>query len=130
MEGSRDGPADRTGERDPIELGVALLERLEHAELSVADAMDRIELVTTDPAFQRQILREAENRGAIERDDDVVRPAGDAFVRFESEVVVREGEFDCQRCGTTISEGHFIKLEDSEIGAFGSSCVRKVTGRE
>jgi hypothetical protein len=115
---------------DPVELGVALLERLEHDELSVAEAMDRIELVTTDPNLQRRILREAETRGAIERDDEAVRPAGDTFVRFESEVVVREGEFDCRRCGASITEGHFLKLEDSELGAFGSSCIRKVTGRE
>jgi hypothetical protein len=121
---------DSTTGDDPIDLGVALLERLEHEELSVADAMDRIELVTTDPNLQRRILREAEARGAIERDEAVVRPAGDAFVRFESEVVVREGEFDCRRCGASISEGHFLKLEDSELGAFGSSCIRKVTGRE
>lgn len=130
MVGDRDSREEPAREDDPIELGVTLLERLEHGKLSVADAMDRIELVTTDPNLQRQILREAEARGAIERDDEVVRPAGDAFVRFESEVVVREGEFDCRRCGASISEGHFIELEDSELGAFGSSCIRKVTGRE
>jgi len=118
-------------EGDPVELSIALLERLEHEELSVADAMDRIEMITTDPALQRRILREAEDRGAIERDGAVVRPTSDAFVRFESAVVVREGEFDCRRCGTSISEGHFIKVDgDDEIGAFGSSCIRKVTGRE
>jgi len=124
------GVESQTVDGDPVELGVALLEHLEHEELSVADAMDRIEMITVDPAMQRQILREAEARGAIERDEAVVRPAGDAFVRFDSQVVVREGEFDCRRCGTTISEGHFIQVDGGEIGAFGSSCIRKVTGRE
>jgi len=115
---------------DPVELGVALLARLEHAELSVADAIDRIEAITTVPALQREILETAERRGVLDRDGTVLRPQQGGFVRFERDVVQRDGEFSCQRCGADLSTGHFIRLEPGDVGPFGSSCIRKVTGRE
>jgi hypothetical protein len=123
-------PPDPGGEEDPVELGVDLLERLEQTELSVADAMDRIEAVSTVPAVQRRILETAERRGAIEREGATVRPTSNAFVRFESQVVQREGDFECERCGAGLSTGHFLRLEHGEVGPYGSSCIRKVTGRE
>lgn len=115
---------------DPVELGVALLERLEQSELSVAEVIDRIEAITTVPELQRQILDAAEHRGAIEREGPTVRPTANSFVRFESEVLQREGEFECQRCGAGLSTGHFLRLEHGEVGPYGSSCIRKVTGRD
>lgn len=117
-------------EGDRVELGVELLANLEHAELPVAAAVDRIETVTTDPHLTREILREAEARGVIERDEAVVRPTDRSFVRFESQVIAREGDYECRRCGASITTGHFLELEAGELGPFGSSCVRKVTGRE
>jgi len=127
--GSRDA-----GEGDPVEatveLGVELLAHLEAGELSLADAIDRVETVTTDPALTREILDTAELRGAIEREDGVVRPTTGAFVSFESGTVARDGEFTCRRCGASLSTGHFILFEAGEHGPFGSSCIRKVTGRD
>ncbi|PSQ59454.1 MarR family transcriptional regulator [Halobacteriales archaeon SW_7_71_33] len=110
-----------------------MLSRLEHDELSVADALDRIEAITSVPERQREILETAERRGLVERDGARLRPAegaGDGYVRFESEVVVRHGEFTCRRCGAAIGEGHFVRLDPGEVGPFGSSCVRTVLGRD
>lgn len=115
---------------DRVELGVQLLERLEHQELSVKEVLDRVEAVTTEPATQRAILEAAERRGVIERDGDTVRPRSGAFVSFESDVVCREGEFSCRRCGAALSEGFFVRLDDGEVGPYGSTCIRKVTGRD
>ncbi|MFB6171667.1 MAG: DUF5830 family protein [Haloarculaceae archaeon] len=115
---------------DPVELGVQLLERLEHEELSLAEVLDRLETITTHPATTREILDVAERRGVIERDGTVVRPRRGTFLSFEAEVVSREGEYTCRRCGTSISTGYFMRLEAGEHGPFGSSCIRKVTGRE
>ncbi len=115
---------------DPVELGVQLLERLEHAELSLPEVIDRIETVTTDPALTREILDTAEMRGVIDRADGVVRPNRSAFLSFEAEVVTKAGEFTCRRCGASLSTGYFMKLDAGEHGPFGSSCIRKVTGRE
>jgi hypothetical protein len=114
---------------DQVERGVALIAALEHEELPLSAAVDRIETVTTNPATTRRVLDVAEERGLIERDGNAVSPRG-SFVSFESDVVVREGEFTCQRCGAEISEGHVIQLDPGEVGPFGSSCIRKVTGRE
>ncbi|WP_210408945.1 DUF5830 family protein [Halorhabdus rudnickae] len=116
---------------DPVELGVTLLANFEDAELSMAEAVDRIETITTDPHLTHEILETAERRGIIERESGLVRPTTGQYVSFESQVVTREGDFSCQRCGAGLSTGHFIRFEDDhELGPFGSSCIRKVTGRE
>jgi CRISPR/Cas system-associated protein Cas10 (large subunit of type III CRISPR-Cas system) len=125
-----DGPGEDADDADPLEVALALLERLEHAELSVKETMDRIEAITEEPTLQRQILEEAERRGIIDRDGPVVYPQGAAFVRFESDVITKEGEFSCERCGADLSTGYFIDLDPGEVGPYGSTCIRKVTGRE
>jgi len=118
-------------EPDPVELGVELLAHLEHESLSVAAAIDRIETVTTNPGLQREILDTAAMRGIIDREDGLVRPqSGGTYVSFEADVVVREGEFDCARCGASLSTGHFVQFDGGELGPFGSTCIRKVLGRE
>ena len=116
--------------RETVELGVELLGKLEFGELPLAEAVDRIETVTTDPATQRRILEVAEERGVIERDGGRVRPRSGAYVRFERDVVAKEGEFSCRRCGAELSTGYFIRLDAGELGPFGSSCIRRVTGRD
>ena len=118
------------GVAETVEVGVALLAHLEDETLSLAEAVDRIETVTTDPAVTREILDTAELRGVIDREEGVVRPRSGAFVSFERDVVRREGEFTCQRCGASLSTGYFVRFDAGEHGPFGSSCIRKVTGRE
>jgi len=135
-----DDPAERAGDAaretaasddsDPVEVGVELLSKLEDPELSVAEAVDRIETVTTHPTTTRKILDEAEKRGVIERENGIVTTTGGGYVSFQSEVVTKEGDFSCRRCGANISTGHFIKLDAGEHGAFGPECIRKVTGRD
>lgn len=116
---------------EEVELALSLLAHLEHGELSVAEAMDRIELVTTVPDKQRQILDLAVERGVLEREGGTVVPVSTGtYVRFQQDVVVKEGEFACRRCGTELSSGHFVRLDDGELGPFGSTCIRKVLGRE
>lgn len=113
-----------------VELGVELLAHLEHEELSVKEAMDRIETITRDPHQTREILDTAMMRGIIDREEGIVRPTSGSYVSFESEVVSREGEFTCKRCNADISTGYFVQFDAGEHGPFGSSCIRKVTGRE
>ncbi|WP_049935728.1 DUF5830 family protein [Haloplanus natans] len=116
---------------DRVELALDLLSALERDDLALSAAVDRIETVTTDPTLVRTILDEAELRGIVERDADRLRlrRTGD-FVRFERQVVEREGDFDCRRCGASLSTGHFVRFESGELGPFGSSCVRKLLGRD
>jgi hypothetical protein len=127
--GSTRPTVDRT-DREAVELGVELLANLEHAELDLAAAVDRIETVTADPHLTREILDTAERRGIIDRENGLIRPQTGDYVSFEADVVTREGEFTCRRCGAEISTGHFVRFDAGEHGPFGSSCIRKVTGRE
>lgn len=113
------------------ELGVELLAHLEHEELSLAETIDRIETVTSSPSLTRTILDDAELQGIIERENGRIRvQRGGTHVAFDEQVVTREGEFDCRRCGASISTGHFVQFETDELGPFGPQCVRKVVGRE
>jgi len=122
---------DSASREEKLELGVELLAHLEHEELSLAAAIDRIETVTTSPALTREILDAAEKRGVIEREDALLRvQRGGTYVNYDSQVTRREGEFECRRCGTGIATGHFVTLDAGELGPFGSSCIRKVTGRD
>ena len=123
--------SERASRDQRRELGVQLLAHLEDGELSLATAIDRLETVTTSPALTRDILDTAEKRGIIEREDARLRVRrGGTYVDYDSQVVARDGEFECRRCGATITTGHFLRLDAGELGPFGSSCVRKVTGRE
>lgn len=115
---------------ETVELALELLANLEHDSLSLPEVVDRIETVTTNPTLTRTILDEAEKRGLIEREGALLKIRGGGFVRYESQVVTKEGDFSCQRCGTGISTGHFIEFDTGEVGPFGSSCIRKVTGRD
>jgi hypothetical protein len=119
---------DRIDER--VELALDLLANLERESLSLPDVVDRIETVTTDPTLVRRVLDEAELRGIVDREDGRIRVRRGGYVSFESQVVAREGDFDCRRCGASISTGHFVQFETDELGPFGSSCVRRILGRE
>ncbi|RLM57634.1 MarR family transcriptional regulator [Halobellus sp. Atlit-31R] len=114
-----------------VELGVDLLAHVEAESFSLSAAVDRIETVTTNPALTREILDTAELRGIIERGEGRLRTRrGGTFVRFEQQVIEREGDYRCRRCGASLSTGHFVQFESGELGPFGPSCVRKVLGRE
>ena len=114
---------------DAVELGVSLLANLDDDELALAAAIDRLETVTSDPHTTRTILDTAEKRGIIERADGRIRVRSGGFVRFERDVVTKDGEFTCRRCGASITTGYFIRFDAGEHGPFGSSCIRKVIGR-
>ena len=114
-----------------VELALTLLAHLEHGELSVKAVMDRIEMITTAPETQRRILDRAVERGIVTREDGRIEPVSTGtYVNFQQDVIVKTGEFSCRRCGASLSNGHFVNFDDGELGPFGSTCIRKVLGRE
>jgi hypothetical protein len=125
-----DRPVSEMDREERIELGVDLLAHLEADELPLSAAVDRIETVTTNPTLTREILDTAELRGVIDREEGrILTRRGGTFVRFERQVVRRDGDFSCRRCGAGLSTGHFVRFDSGELGPFGSSCIRKVLGR-
>jgi hypothetical protein len=133
---NRDRDHGRDRDEDPvaaldrearIELALDLLASLDAGELALAEVVDRIETVTTDPALTRTILDDAEKRGVLSRDGTRVRlRTRRGGVRPEPRIVRREGTFACRRCGASLSTGHFVRLDAGELGPFGPECVRAV----
>lgn len=116
---------------DRVEAGVELLERTHLDELSVAQALDMIEAVSSTPSIQREILDVAEDRGIIEREDGTIEAVGELDrIQFATDVVTKEGNFNCRRCGANLGTGHFVVLDSSDVGPFGSTCIRKTLGLE
>jgi hypothetical protein len=116
---------------ETVELALELIRHLELAEPTLAELVDRVETVTADPTLTREILDTAERRGLIDRDGARLEVrTGGSHVSFASQVVVREGEFDCRRCGAGLSRGHFVRFDAGELGPFGPDCVRRVLGRD
>lgn len=119
---------DRT---ERVELGIDLLAAVGADDIDLAEAVDRVETVTSDPSLTREILDTAERRGVIERDGGRIRTRrGGGVAREAPGVVRREGEFRCRRCGAGLSTGHFLRFESGELGPFGPECVRRVAGRD
>ncbi|AWB26903.1 DUF5830 family protein [Halococcoides cellulosivorans] len=115
---------------DPVELGVDLLANSEDDRLSLSAAVDRLEAITSDPAITREILDTAAMRGVIDREDAIIHVTSGSFVRLQRQVVRRDGEYSCRRCGAGLSTGHFVELESGDLGPFGPDCVRKILGRD
>lgn len=115
---------------DRVAEGLAVLRLIEADRLSMKAVVDRLEGVHDDPAAIRATIEAAVDRGLIERDGETVVRADVAAPDPDPEIVRREGSFDCRRCGRGIGEGYFIEDEVRSIGPFGSTCIRKVTGRE
>jgi hypothetical protein len=116
--------------QERVELGVELLAHLEHESLSLSEAVDRIETITTNPALTRDILDTAELRGVIDREEGRIRTrCGGTYVRTAEQVVRRDGDYECRRCGAGLGTGHFIRFSAGELGPFGPECVRRVLGR-
>jgi hypothetical protein len=122
-------PADRP-RAETVELGVELLAAAAEESLPLPEAVDRIETVTREPTLVREVLDTAETRGVIERDGASVRSrVGGRTIELDRRILRRDGAYDCRRCGQSLSTGHFLRFETGEVGPFGSSCIRKVTGR-
>lgn len=121
-----DDPEDR------IEAGLDLLASASEDELTVKEAIDRLETISEAPSYNRQVLERAEMRGLIERDGTAIILQGSnrGIGTLESNIVTKDGHFECSKCGRSLSTGYFIDLEHREVGPFGSTCIRKVTGRE
>jgi hypothetical protein len=113
-----------------VELGINLLACIEDEELSLSAAVDRIETVTTDPSLTREILDTAVMRDVIDRTDGQLQVKHGTAIRFDKQVIKRDGEYECRRCGSDLSTGHFLQLPAGELGPFGPSCVRIVLGLE
>lgn len=115
---------------DRVARGLALVRTWDDEELALATVVDRLEGLSSDPAVIRRIIDVAEQEGLLERAESQVQLIGQPMRSPEQLVVSRTGSFTCRRCGTDISEGYFLRFDTGDCGPFGSTCVRRVLGRE
>jgi len=119
---------------EKVRLGLALVRSLEDDEVALPELMDRIEEAVGDaPAVTREVIDRAEQKDVLERQDGegVARFSVDGDgISFEEEVVTKQGDFGCARCGRSLSTGYFVRFDDGDVGPYGSTCIRKTLGRE
>ncbi len=115
----------------PLDRGVAIVAALAHAEPSIADVVDALESVFDSPDQIRTVLDKAEADGLIEREGSQLRRGRAATpTDRRGRIIKRDGEFSCRRCGRRVTTGQFVRIGDSELGPYGSTCIRRITGRE
>jgi len=108
-----------------VEQALLLLASVDAESISVKEAVELIELVTTVPELVRRVIAVAEERGIVKRE-------GGRLVIMERiaerSVQVRQRECiaKCSRCGRRISNCFFILIADSEFGPFGSECIKRL----
>ncbi|WP_302083006.1 DUF5830 family protein [Salinibaculum rarum] len=116
-----------------VERALDLLRLVDEDTLTIAETVDRIEHVTSHPRRTREILDAADRRGIIERDEDRIIMTGSAPIatgELDTTIVTKDGDFSCERCGSDLSTGYFLDVDHGDVGPFGSTCIRKVTGRD
>ncbi len=114
-----------------LERGLAVLEALVMRDPPVPAIVDALESLFDGPDAVREVLTTAERRGLIEREAKRIRPGPNHTPPSDRtrSIHTKEGEFTCRRCGQHLSTGYFVSVATEELGPYGSTCVRKLTGR-
>lgn len=115
----------------PIDRGIEVVVALAHAEPTIADLVDALEGVVDGPDQIRTVLRRAEDEGLIEREQSSIRPGREPVDSDRrGRIIKRDGEFSCRRCSRSVTTGQFVRIGETEIGPYGSTCIRRITGRD
>ena len=116
---------------DPsLQRGLEVVAAIAPMEPSVADLVDALEGVLDGPDDIRRVLEQAEQRGMIEREEARVTTGSQAATGFRTgRVIKRLGEFSCRRCSRQVTTGHFLRVGETEIGPYGSTCIDRITDR-
>jgi hypothetical protein len=96
-------------------------------EVPLKEIIDVLEGTGVPEYDTREYIEALEDEGigeSVDTEDGRVlyRMHGD----FDPDVVRRDGEYTCSKCGRGLSTGHFLKFDDAEDGPYGPECVKKV----
>ncbi len=109
-----------------VEQALMLLASVDAESISVKEAVEIVEVVTTVPELVKRAIARAEELGILRREGSrlVIRESarGGKSVRVRR----RECEAHCSRCGRRISNCFFILIAGSEFGPFGSECIKRL----
>jgi hypothetical protein len=111
-------------EKHTIEDGIQFLVQ-SNRDITLKEAIERIEIVTKNPHIIRRILDEAEEKNLIKREGKLIISLLSSLECENQKIITRSGEFICCRCGSSLVKGYFIEFNSKEWGPFGPTCVRK-----
>jgi hypothetical protein len=97
-----------------------------HKTMSVRDAVAIIELVTKNPETIKEVLKTAEERAIISRDEKNIT-ISEGAVGFPKPKITRvDCESACNRCGMRIKNCYYVDFDDHRLGPYGSECVNRI----
>ncbi len=114
--------------REKVEQALMLLASVSAESISVKEAVELIEVVTTVPELVRKTINMAEEKGIVRREGDrlVIREKTTGAEGWVVQVRHRKCHAQCMRCGRRISACFFINIGSDEFGPFGSECIKRL----
>jgi hypothetical protein len=115
-------------EEPKITQALQLLSMIKEKEVPVKEAVEVIELVTSVPELIRKTLERAEAEGLIKREKGkiVLKFSDETFEFGYPRIKKIKCDDRCKRCGKKITSCYYLLLPDTEIGPFGSKCIKKL----
>ncbi len=104
---------------------IQLLSIIEQKRISYPELIDILELVTLDLEVKKEVIREAQEKGILRKEGKNIILYNFEEQKFKPNIIRRELEDRCRRCGRTITKCYYIEFLDSELGPYGSSCIKK-----
>jgi hypothetical protein len=111
-----------------VEQALMLLASVDAESISVKEAVEVIEIVTTVPELVRKTIAIAEEMGIVKREGGrlVIKERIIGTKGHGVHVKRRECNAQCMRCGRRISTCFFLIVAESEFGPFGSECIKRL----
>ncbi|MCX2819781.1 DUF5830 family protein [Haladaptatus sp. F3-133] len=98
-----------------------------NGEVSLKEIVDVLEGLGVPPRHTQDyieaIKREGIGKPSEDDDGDIIY---NMYGEFDPDVVSREGDYSCNKCGQSLKNGYFLRFDKSEDGPYGPECVRKI----
>ncbi|WP_456475137.1 DUF5830 family protein [Candidatus Pyrohabitans sp.] len=117
----------KSGEKK-VEQALMLLTSVGAESISVKEAVEIVQLVTTVPELVRRAITTAEKRGLVKREGGrlIIRERVLGQGKRYPEVKRLECDAQCIRCGRRISTCYYLLAAESELGPLGSECIKRL----
>ena len=117
----------KSGEKK-VEQALMLLASVGAESISVKEAVEIVQLVTTVPELVKKAITIAEERGLVKREGGrlIIRERVLGLGTQSMEVKHLACDAQCIRCKRRISTCYYLLVAESELGPLGSECVKRL----